>query len=347
MKLALKTIVYFCLLITTCNTLISKNKVSLNTTNNVKTLNNSIVFIAGFDKDDNQYYNNARSYFKQKKFKIIEDTYSLEAIINWLNKNENETFFYEIHIVSHSNPWRGMSLKTLENGERITIETLQEVLKNKSLPKLHKKRIENANIIFHSCGLGENKKLLQVLKSAFSNDKTPNIIASPHFNVFDGSYNNHYLAKPFYVFYPTSKSPGKTDLSKEIAKKYPTEKQINWLKSLNKKQESYVGEPYSYQFNIPVKWEFDFTNSSEKTPTFSNDDEIMDWIIDKEEISKELLKLNIPIEKYRWNYKVTNNKLIILGKTTVICVLKPLITTKKSVKHSLTDINNTDLYIKI
>ncbi|MEO9570056.1 MAG: hypothetical protein ABJH82_06395 [Polaribacter sp.] len=347
MQLVLKTIVYISLLFTTSNLLISNNKATLETKDDVKKINNSVVFIAGFDKDDNQYYNNARSYFKQKKYRIIEDTYSLETIINWLNKNEKETFFSEIHIVSHSNPWRGISLKAIENGERITTETLHEVLKNKNLPKLQKRGMQNTNIIFHSCGLGENKKLLQVLKTAFSNHETPNIIASPYFNVFDKINNNHYLAKPFYVFYPTSKSPGKIDLSKEIAKRYPKEKQINWLKSLQNKHENYVGEPYSYQFNIPVKWEFYFNNSSEKTPTFNSADEIMDWITEREQISKELLKLNIPIEKYRWNYKVKNNKLIILGKTTVICVLKPITIKTKIVKYVTTKINNTSLYSKI
>ncbi|WP_405604581.1 hypothetical protein [Polaribacter sp. Asnod1-A03] len=347
MHLILKTIVYLSLLLITSNILINDKNALLNDKKDVKPLKNSIVFIAGFDKDENQYYNNARTYFKQKNYTIIEDTYSLEAIINWLNKNENETYFSEIHIVNHSNPWRGMSLKTIKNGERITTETLQKSLKDGDLQELNKKGIQHTNIIFHSCGLGENKDLLQVLKTAFSNNETPNIIASPYFNIFDGTLNNHYLAKPYYVFYPTSKSPGKTDLSKEIAKKYPNEKQINWLQSLQNKRENYVGEPYNYQFNIPIQWEFDFNNSSEIIPTFNTDDEIMDWIIDKEEISRELLKLHIPIEKYRWNYKVKNNKLIILGKTTVICVLKPITTKKETVKHVLASTKNTDLYIKI
>lgn len=345
MQLLFKAIVLLSFTYLTTNIFINKNIVSLKPNKEIKTLNNSIVFIAGYDKSDNQYYNNARAYFKQKNYKIIEDAYSLEEIILWLNNNENDVFFSEIHIVNHSNPWRGMSLKTEKNGLRITTKTLQEALKNKQLPKLHKKGIKHTNITFHSCGLGNNVNLLKVLKTALSSNESPTIIASPYFNVFDKTFNNHYLAKPFYVFYPTSKSPGKTDLSKEIAKKYPNEKKINWSKSLNNKTENYVGEPYSYQFNIPIKWEFDFNNSFEKMPTFKNNDSVIDWILNKEQICKELLNLKIPIEKYRWNYKVKNNKLIILGKTTVICVLKPL--TVKNIKYALTNTNNTSLYIKI
>ena len=305
---------------------------------------NPIVFIAGYDKGNNKFYASARTYFKEKKYQIVEDAYSLEEIINWINTNANKNPYGEIHIVNHSNPWRGMSLETVIKGERITAETLRKNITQGKLPKLNNIVTKNTKIVFHSCGLGENKELMDTLKDAFVAEQIPQVVASPYFNVFGGEFSNHYLAKPFYVFYPTANSPGKLDLSKEIARKYKDEKDIDWYSALNNERERYVGEAYTFQFNIPLKWEFDYTNSDDEAPNFKIQEEVMDWVAENEELAKELEKLNIPVEKFRWNWKVKNDKLIIKGKTTVLCVLKPLIKPYGDLKHIEPDTNNKRLY---
>lgn len=303
-----------------------------------------IVFIAGYDKGDNQFYNSARTYFKAKNYQIIEDAYSLEEILNWMNSNATKHPYGEVHIVNHSNPWRGMSLETVVKGERITAETLRKNITQGTLPVLKDVVTPETKVIFHSCGLGLNTELMNTLKDAFVGDEVPQVIASPYYNVFGGDFSAHYLAQPYYVFYPTAQSPGKTDLSKEIAKKYPKEKEIDWFEAITNERERYVGEPYYFQFNIPVQWEIDFQNSDTEIPSFESKEALMDWISENEELSLELLKFNIPVEKFRWNWKVKNSKLIIKGKTTVVCVLKPLIKPYGDLKHIEPDTNNKRLY---
>lgn len=303
-----------------------------------------LVFITGYDKGDATFYNNARSFFQDQNFQIVEDQYSLEEIINWLNKNETENPYGEIHIVNKSNPYKGMSLETVVKGDKITAESLRKTIEKSALPILNNSVNANSKIIFHANGLGKNLELMQAFKDAFCADELPDVIASPYYSIFDGYFTKHYLAKPYYVFYPTANSPGKVDLSKEIAKKYPKEKDINWLETLYNSEERFVGESYTKQFEVPVKFELDYHNSDNEIPTFTSQTEIIDFIAQEESLYKEIEKLNIPVDKFRWTSYVKNSALIIKGRTTGLIVLKPLIKPYGELQHITPDTNNKRLY---
>ena len=81
-----------------------------------------VVFIAGFDEGDNLYYTQAKKYFTDQQYTVIEHKYSLTEIVDWLNEQSPSTTPKEVHIVSHSNPWRGLSMKATPNGERILLK---------------------------------------------------------------------------------------------------------------------------------------------------------------------------------------------------------------------------------
>ncbi|MWW23553.1 hypothetical protein [Algibacter lectus] len=299
----------------------------------------SIVFIAGFDEGDNTYYTNAKNYFEAQDIQVVDHLFSIEEIISFLNKTAGKTYD-KIHIVSHSNPWLGMSLKTTRKGERITVETLSQSKNN--MPVLKYGINNSTEIVFHSCGLGENKALLQALKQVFTTGESPKIIASSYFNVFGGKYAGHYLAKPYYGYYPTAESPGPAALSKDFKASYP-ETKIDWFTALKTRKETGLGGIYSYKFNIPVEWEFTFNDKSE-IPRFSDRDAIMDWVSESSEMATILFNLNIPIEKYRWKSEIRGNKLLIKGKTTVLCVLQPILQKDDATEYRNTAINDTSLY---
>lgn len=303
-----------------------------------------IVFIAGFDKGNQTFYSNARTYFKEKGLKVIDGQYSLEEIILWLNKNGKSQPFSEIHIVNKSNPYKGMNLETVVRGDKITSETLRRTITQGTMPKLENVVNNNSKIVFHASGLVENLELLKTLKDAFHAKENPKVIASPYHTIFGGKFSNHYLAQPYYVFYPTANSPGITDLSKEIARKYPEETAIDWFDALNNEEERYVGEAYTTQFTIPIKWEFDYHNTDNEMPDFKMAEEVMDWIEQDEILLAELNKYNVPVDKFRWNWSVKGSKLVIRGRTTGLCVLKPLIKPYGDLKHIEPDTSNKRLY---
>ena len=308
------------------------------------TVRKPIVFIAGFDKGNQTYYSNARNYFKEKGLKIVDGQYSIEEIILWLNENANSLPYGEIHIVNKSNPYKGMNLETVVRGNNVTTKSLKQAIAKGTLPALKDVVTKESKIIFHASGVSENKELLETLKTAFCANINPTVVASPYHTIFGGKFSNHYLAQPYYVFYPTSKSPGITDLSKEIAKKYPEEKDINWFDALNNEEERYIGEAYNTKFSIPITWKFDYLYTDEEIPTFTTPEEVMDWIEQQEDLMAELNAYNIPITKYRWNWSIKDSTLIIKGRASVICILKPLIKPYGDLQHIEPDTNNKRLY---
>jgi hypothetical protein len=302
-----------------------------------------IVFITGFDEGDNQYYANAQQYFETKGFNVITDKYALSEIIEWLNVQDKEQLSSEIHIVSHSNPWRGLSMKTLKEGNRITVESL--MADQEKIPVLDSQLVGNLNIIFHSCGLGENIVLLEILKAIIDPTHQINLYASPYFNIFGSPYAPHYLADFYYVFYPTANSPGRWELAKELSTTYP-EKELNWQQALHTKREEKIGKPYRYRFNIPIYWETIFENEG-AIPELNSREAIMNWVAEEEALAMHIFELNIPLEKFRWKREIKGNKLIIKGKTTVQCVLEPITLEKDRMEYSIPNYTDTDLYVKI
>ena len=307
---------------------------------NAKT--NSIAFIAGFDEDENTYYTNATRHFKKQQIPVVENLYSLDEIIAYINESNN--IYKNIHIISHSNPWAGIALKISKDGNRITVHNLDNALNSKSIPVVTHGVDEHTNIIFHSCGLGENTELTKLLKQAFTNTVSPQLIASPYFNVFGGNFVPHYLAKPYYVSYPTGHSPGPLALSEEMKTTYP-KVTIDWNTALTTRKETTATEIYSYRFNVPVEWEFTFEDVSE-IPSLKTRDDIMDFVSEQDEMAMALYELGIPLEKYRWIIKISEEKktLLIKGKTTILCVLDPIENSNDAGNYAIPEITNENLY---
>ncbi len=304
-------------------------------------LEREVVFIAGYDKGDKTYYTNAKSYFENQEVEIVESALSLQEIILWLNINYNEIPYSKIHIVNN-NKLNEMSLETTIKGDKITTVTLENAVANGILPVLNNVLQTDAKLIFHASGLGSNTKLMNDFKQIFTTNVQPIIIASENVSVFGGEFAPQYLAKPYYGFYPTAQSPGRVDLAKQFAKNYPNV-EIDWLSVMNNSSERFVGDTYSYKFNVPVRWEIDF-HGDEELPSFATTASLINWMQENEEISAELDALGIPLERFRWYQTIKDETLIIKGKVTVICVLEPVMDYAFPTQYMVPSIDNLRLY---
>ncbi|KAB8154183.1 hypothetical protein EZY14_007030 [Kordia sp. TARA_039_SRF] len=305
----------------------------------------SVVFIAGYDKDESTYYKDAKAHFEAQEYTIVDDAFSLQEIISWLNKNHDGKDFEEIHIVNKGNSKKGLSLETTIHGELLSQEALLNCLKEDKLPKLENVLSADSKLVFHTSELGKNKQLLQILRQTFTANHQPKVFATPHATVFNGNFQKHYLAKVFYGYYPTAQSPGNVDLSKQFIRKYPLE-DIHWLDAIRTKEEGEPGEAFSYKFNIPVRWEIQFPDD-EDVPKLSNANEIMDWIDANEEYSKRIKDMGIDVEKFRWRAYTSGQKVIIKGKTTVVCVLQPMMQRNNPLSYVRTEFENQRYYTQL
>ena len=190
--------------------------------------------------------------------------------------------------------------------------------------------------------MGENQALLKELQTVFTVDEIPQLYASRYFTVFGGKYAGHYLAKPYYGYYPTAESSGPLALAQEMKQRYPTIS-MDWMNALKTKGETQPGGVYTYKFNIPVSWEFDL-DAITAMPNLDTKEAIMDWIVQDEAIATALFELGIPVEKYRWRTKLQDNKLLVKGKTTVLCVLEPLMDPNDRTEYQKLTLEDTSLY---
>ena len=196
---------------------------------------------------------------------------------------------FNIHIVNKSDPYRGLSLETIVRGEKLSSESLRRSITKGTLPALNTNVNSKTNFIFHANGLAENQDLMTTLKDALCASEFPIIRASPYHSLFNGNYSEHYLAKAYYVYYPTGHSPGKVDLSKEIARRYADEKNIDWYEALQNHEERFVGDVFSKQFTVPLKFELDYHNSDDEIPIINDQKQMIAFL--KNVVDYDLNKL--------------------------------------------------------
>lgn len=304
-----------------------------------------VAFIAGFDEGDNHYYTQAKAYFTAQDMQVVDSLYSLKEIIEWLNGRPESQGFDEIHIVSHSNPWRGLSMKIKPLGARVTEEAIRSARADGILPTLAHGVTKDTKVIFHACGLGENESLLKELQTVFTADEMPEMYASPWYSIFGAGTGGHHLSKVYYVQYPTAYSPGPAALARQLAANYP-DVHIDWRQALATKMPAQPGAASFYRFNIPVEWTFDFTDQ-EEMPTLQHREDIMDWVVQQDDITHVLYTFNIPLEKFRWRTKVEGSKLTILAKTTVVCILQPIMQEQDPSRYSYPNITDPALFVKL
>ncbi|PHR69384.1 MAG: hypothetical protein COA67_10445 [Lutibacter sp.] len=304
----------------------------------------SVVFITGVDKGSKTYFTDAKAYFETKNNEIVETAYSLQEIILWLNINSKKNLISEVHIVTN-NKMGQVQLETTIKGRTLSAVSIRESVDKGLLPKLDNVLKNNSKVVIHSSGLGKNTMLIDGLKQVFTTDVASAVIASENVSVFDSEFTGHLLAKPYYGFYPTANSPGRVDLSKEFEAKYP-DSEINWLSAMGNEAERFQGDVYSYKFNVPVKWEITYENDDEM-PSFKTLEEMYTFMKDNDMISTDLLELNIPIEKFRWNQTVKGDKLVIKGLATVVCVLEPVMSLAYPSEYMIPNSDNLRLYNRI
>ncbi len=232
----------------------------------------------------------------------------------------------------HSNEWTGLGVPIFENEQRTTVSNLSFVIETNRFVPLEDNILDgNSEIKIFACGLGKNKKLVNLIKRAFCGEANVKISASDYFIMYEqtNGISKRYEANAYYAFFKTGYRPADYKLKKQYEKQYPNVK-IDWMDALSKKQPSFKGDAYNYYFNIPVKWVVTFASENDR-PILKTESDKTDWLLEQTDLMKIINKSNIPLDKFRWQFKfkdytfddgVTEPAIVVLGKSSVMCVLK-------------------------
>ena len=303
-------------------------------TSKVKIVKN-ITFILGEDKEkDNPYYHLAEEYYRYNPNtaddELVTDCKSLKSVKDYLNANlKDNTIWGKINLVTHSNEWRGLAVPVFDDGERANFNLLNNAIKSGKFSTINPELLDSSSeIIIQGCGFGKNKRFLSTMKSAFG---VPNISASNYFIVYQNLNDTpvKYEADYYYAFFKTGYRPANIILGRQFKKRYP-EITIDWVDALSRTQSRYIGDSYNYFFNVPIKWVVTYPTKKER-PQLISKKEKMNWLKTQTELLEIIAKTNIPINKFRWQFKninytfkdgITEPAIEIKGKVSVMCVLR-------------------------
>lgn len=319
-----------------------------------KNLAQDIVFIMGEDEQDAApYYALASEYYSTEHPALKQVTHlrSLHELRDYLTI-AGEGQWKNIYIVVHGNPWTGIDMSILPEGERLDKTRLRAILGQGAFSPVPNDRLDDNSIIhLEACGLGHDPLLLHLLAQALGgeDDQQPLITASKHFISYKMAANgiHKYFSQPYFTFYETGKKPALLHLERDLKMHYP-EQNVNWMQALNRPAGSPGFLPTHQQFNVPVNWTSVFMDEAE-IPDFSKTNRVdeVNWVYQQEELNEQLELIGIDAAQFRWRFKPTEYLLEsgerlpavqIKGKSTVLCILQPVEVEKPKSQHAENDI---------
>jgi hypothetical protein len=303
-----------------------------------------ITFILGEDKDEfNPYYEQARRYYtyheEGKTDYVVSFCKSLLEVRNYLEKTmpENGVPWGRINLVSHGNQWTGLSVRVTTDSKRTTTERVREHINNSSFRPLPDSVVDGDTEIFiHGCGIGNNEELVDAIGEAFGGrENTPVVRASRLFEYYtslqldEQVMTERYLTKTWLISYKMKEPPPPLAIVNELRDKY-SEAGVDWNGALQRRMPRWPGDIYHYTFEVPVKW---IISNGDPLPGVADESAQLAWIQRQSNIIAELVRLNLPKEKFSWSFTkvyVKNSDgekspaVLVKGYCTILTVLQPL-----------------------
>ncbi len=303
----------------------------------------SVVFILGEDKDaDNQYYGHATAYYQQNKaydnYWINTSCRSLLEVRNFLAQHADGLAWGNIHLVVHSNEWKGLGVSVFPEGKRANSQSLKTAINEQAFLPLPDSILDRqTEMIFYGCGLGKNKKLMNALSVAFGgvDDQKPVLRSSKLFIQYgknETGMMERYLTEFWYGYFPTGNRPHASTLAKQFQQNHP-EVVLDFEEALERKQPRFPGDSYHYYFNIPVTWTVTYPTKEER-PNLKTKADKEAFLNAQTELMRMVEATKIPKDHFRWQFQkviytfedgTKEPAIQIRGKSSVVCVLRSLI----------------------
>ncbi|GJM31454.1 MAG: hypothetical protein DHS20C18_04550 [Saprospiraceae bacterium] len=264
----------------------------------------SLTFILGEDGENgNQFYKRANYYYQMhptdKTDYVVYQCRSLQEVKDYLESFSQPLSL--INLVSHGNPWQGLSVPILKDGERSSYTNLKLAFDRQLISPVRTPALTaetRVNIV--SCGVGQDEKLVGQLERFFEfhSGDHPVVIASEHYINF-GEKLKKYTSKYYFV---TSKYEyaDQTMIPNRLTGKY-REAGIDWSEAYTKSAEDNPGSAYRYHFRMAVNWTVLFDNKREIDKIQSESD-LVHWMKSQEKLNNALEEMDLTFQDFHWAY---------------------------------------------
>ncbi len=257
----------------------------------------SLTFILSEDgKNGNRFYQKASDYFHlhatDKTDNVVYTCQSLEQVKDYLEHFSQPLSL--INLVTHGNPWQGLSVPVLENGKRCSYSNLAAALDNGEISAIKSAAIDqNTQVNVISCGIGQDKRLVALLKRLFGTE----VHASEYYVNFSES-----LEKYHSKFYFTTSKYEYADgniIPNRLSQKYPDDN-LDWKAAYANEVDEAEG-PFHYKFRMAVNWTVIFPNKKERE-TVQSEATLVEWMKTQAALSRSLEEMNLTFNEFQWSY---------------------------------------------
>ena len=302
----------------------------------------SITFIMGVDKTDQQYYALAADHFAldpwEKTDLVIRTCRTISDVIDFLNylSQNRSAPWSRINIVAHGNPQTGLNLYITENGHKATPKRLLQAALRGDTPVLNPGIVDSmTHINFWSCGIGTSAMIQIALRKIFKPEDgdSAKIHCPTEYVVFHpsltGTAPRRVSASYWPYFFRRGYRPSDSEIAQALRSQYPQEK-VAWDRALQYDERADSIEAYHDEYHIPASLVRIYP-SKESRPDLDTKEQQMQWVLQQEELVKQVEDSGIPIDKFHWTvnkiiYTKNNGEVVpaikAIGMATVLIVLR-------------------------
>ena len=306
--------------------------------NDAEAKRESITFILGEDREaDNPFYREATLFYSSHPDAntdyLVTSCRSLSEVHRYLKAYPpcNGRPWGIVNLVSHGNPWAGLSVRVSPGAGRSTVARVNEAVEAHVFEPFADTLVDcETEIFLHGCGLGRSPELLQSVARAFrSTAGIPVVRASVLFENYSREqgalYPERYLADAYFVSHPMGQSPDRHQLMNAFREKY-ADVTINWFDALQRESPRHAGEAYHYTMEVPVKVLIRGRHSADVVH-----DEA--WVETQPEIAEAVQRTGLAAEDFAWSARdayvdnadgTRDRAIYVRGYATLVIVLKAL-----------------------
>lgn len=301
---------------------------------------NTICFILGEDKEDQQYYTLGEEYFRNnpeaKTQNIVKFIRSLEQMIQYLN-NKKDGVYDRVEVLVHGNVWSGLSVKIMDGGERAYPKELLKAVLQDKLPKLNPGIIDSHTVVnVWGCGIGKNPLLNMGVQKIFEDTegRRANVNLSSDFVIFKeiaASESPIMITASYWpYFYKRGYRPSESTIAQEMRSQYP-ELDMDWGNAFKHQNTIPDTNVFEESFHVPIQWIVTYEDKDQR-PDVSSEENKMKWIKSQPLLMQKIEELSIPLEMYTWRVDKIIHKgeygqkvyaIKAIGMSTVLCMIKP------------------------
>jgi hypothetical protein len=306
-----------------------------------------VTFIMGEDRNpENRFYQAATDYYTadgdartehlERNLRCLADVRDFLA-----NHRPAGGPWGVVNVVAHSYEWGGLAVPVREGEGRADLTALRLAIASGDMKPLADSVVDcRTDFRIQGCTLGRDTALLRLMSVAFggSDLQRPKVGSSRYFVYYESRREGgwvesagQFFVEYWYVVYPKGQRPGKEELARRFAERYPADA-IDWRAALGRSGPRRPGDAYYRMLSLPATWVAVYPESvvppRVRTPAARRA-----WLEAQTEFNGRLRGLGLELDDFLWSVRDTavvdsgtvKPAILAVGRSTIACIQRDVV----------------------